>query len=73
MKYKRFYNMGLGYCHILEEQNGIYLIYIEDNSEHFLTCNYVSNPDNSFIGSIYYRDIMSAMKDFEQRVKDCCL
>lgn len=59
MKYKKIDNPGLGLCHILKENNYGYLIYSENNFEHFIVT--IEINDTRFIYNEYFKTIDEAL------------
>ncbi len=61
-------NDSLGRCHLIDKKKGgcngfIYLFYCEENSEHFIVCEGVS--DNYFFYANYFKKLDSAIKAFK--------
>lgn len=68
MKYKKIINGGLGVCHVLKESEVGYLIYSEQNSEHFIVCKEII--DDYFSLTDYFSSFDNALEYFNKLEKE---
>lgn len=68
-KYEVIQNKGLGICHILDKCDKGYLVYSEENSEHFIVCDSILE-DGYLYQTNYYSDLESALKLFKSLQKE---
>lgn len=68
--YEKVENGGLGTCHLLLTKTGgcmegVYLFYSENNCQHFIVCEGVSD-ENYFHYARYFNSLENALKEFKE-------
>lgn len=61
---RKINNPGLGVCHIIKQNDDGYLIYSEDNIEHFIITSEIK--DNRFYFTRYYKSLDRALEHFNK-------
>lgn len=69
-KYEVIKNAGLGTCHILDKCDKGYLVYSENNVEHFIVCDAIFS-DGYLSRAEYCSSLESALNIFKEFKKDC--
>lgn len=46
--YDKFLENGLGTCHVLAKKSNVYLLYLEENSEHFAICSKILKTTENY-------------------------
>lgn len=69
-KYEVIENAGLGTCHILDKCDKGYLVYSENNGEHFIVCDWIFS-DGYLARAEYHSSLESALSIFNDLKKDC--
>ncbi len=68
-KYEVIENAGLGTCHILDKCDNGYLVYSENNVEHFIVCDAIFT-DGYLSRAEYRSSLESALSTFNDLKKD---
>lgn len=66
MKFMKVYNGGLGWCHILDKKDKGFLVYSENNTQHFIVCSEISQEDCYFYNTEYFSTLGSAFDYFKK-------
>lgn len=69
-KYEVIENAGLGTCHILDKCDKGYLVYSENNVEHFIVCDAIFS-DGYLSRAEYCSSLESALNIFKEFKKEC--
>lgn len=68
-KYSVIQNGGLGTCHILDKCDNGYLVYSQNNGEHFIICDAIF--ESGYLSqTVYFEDLTSAVECFNELKKE---
>ena len=58
---KKFYNLFYGECVLLDESEGLYLVYVPKIYESYIVCTYI-DPNGALMGQNFFRTELEARK-----------